>query len=72
MMTLTISLKVKADFVCFLFKNEFGVIYWRCYAECLLWFCGGFFFSKGEFWSTISHLSFFGIVAAQFFSDAPC
>lgn len=31
--------------------NEFGVIYWRCYAECLLWFCGGFFFSKGEFWS---------------------
>ena len=64
MMTLTISLKVKADFVCFCFLpnifpaflvfsvlNEFGVIYCRCYAECLLWFCGGFFFSKGEFWS---------------------
>merc|ERR1712008_183951 len=59
MMTLTISLKVKADFVFltssqlfrFFCLNEFGVIYWRCYAECLLWFCGGFFFSKGEFWS---------------------
>jgi len=31
-----------------------------------------FFFSciSLNFWSTISHLSFFGIVAAQFFSDA--
>merc|ERR550534_855767 len=31
-----------------------------------------FFFSCISliFWSTISHLSFFGIVAAQFFSDA--
>merc|ERR1719220_912838 len=50
-MMLTISLKVKADFVCLFFfcLNEFGVIYCRCYAECLLWFCGGFFFSKGEF-----------------------
>jgi len=30
----------------FFLLNEFGVIYCRCYAECLLWFCGGFFLFK--------------------------
>ena len=40
------------SFFCLL--NEFGVIYCRCYAECLLWFCGGFFFSKGEFLEPLS------------------
>jgi len=49
-------------FVVFLFLNEFGVIYCRCYAECLLWFCGGFFFSKGEFLEPLSPSRWFLIL----------
>jgi len=43
-------------------SNEFGVIYCRCYAECLLWFCGGFFFSKGEFLEPLSPSRWFLIL----------